>query len=123
MAIVYICYVIYFVAVAEFVEQNDETSDCEMPDYTVDEDYGTLSAIQLVRRRGQENFMTDRLLATLDYAKISSRKAVHLLIATVESLGLSADNYSLNHTTIHNMRTEYRVRESEEIAADFRDNV
>lgn len=59
----------------------------------------------------------------MDMAKISSRMAVHLLIAVAEALGHRVELFALNHTTIHNLRADYRLRHSQEVVEDFSDNV
>lgn len=117
----------YYAASTEYVGESDDESNLEMPSLdSIDDDddfidYTAKSTSPA--KRGRVNFITDRLLAALDMAKVSSRMAMHILVATAEALGHRVEQFALNHRTIHNMRHEYRFKQFDEIATDFNDNV
>lgn len=113
-----------YVAVTEFEDENYDDDNLELPSLEmIDDDYGSAKKSKSDAKRGRMNFITDRLLAALDKAKVSSRMAVHLLFAAAEAFGYRLEKYALNHKTIHLMRREHRLRQSEQIAKDFTDNV
>lgn len=74
-------------------------------------------------KRGRKQFLTARLVAALDNAKVSDGMAVHILIAAIEALGHRVEEYAINRSTIHRLRQENRSREFKEISATFSDNV
>lgn len=121
------CLFQYYAASTDCVDESDDDSNLEMPSMdSIDDDddfidYTAKSTSPA--KRGRTNFITDRLLAVLDMAKISSRMAVHILVAAAEALGHRVEQFALNHSTIHNMRHEYRFKRFDEIATDFNDNV
>ncbi len=51
-----------------------------------------------IKHRGRISFINQRLVSALDNAKVSDTNAVHILIATLESLGLDVNNYIINRT-------------------------
>lgn len=75
------------------------------------------------KKRGRKQFLTARLVAALDNAKVSDGMAVHILIAAIEALGHRVEEYAINRSTIHRLRQENRSREFEEIESGFSDNV
>lgn len=76
-----------------------------------------------VVKRGRKQFITARLVAALDNAKVSDGMAVHILIAAIEALGHRVEEYAINRSTLHRMRQENRLRGMEEVSSDFSDNV
>lgn len=76
-----------------------------------------------VKKRGRKNFITSRLVAALDFAKVSDGMAAHILIAAAEAFGLHLEELVINRSSIHRIRQEYRLRESKEILNSFSDNV
>lgn len=56
------------------------------------------------RKRGRKSFITARLVAALDNAKVSSGMAVHILIAAAEALGHRVEELVINRSTIHRLR-------------------
>lgn len=76
-----------------------------------------------VPKRGRKNFVTARLVAALDNAKLSDGMAVHILVAAIEALGLRVEEYAINRSTLYRLRHENRLREFNEISAGFSDNV
>ena len=73
------------------------------------------------RKRGHRKLLTPKLAAALDKCKISDRDAVHILIATTEALGHTADDFVINRTSIRNFRTKIREERAMEIKTHFRD--
>lgn len=106
------------------MECNDEgdISDISSNEMHNDETHVT-SKSNHGQKRGRKNFLTARLLAALDNAKVSDGMAVHILIAAGEAFGLRVEELAINRSTIHRLRQENRLRESEEISANFTDNV
>lgn len=84
---------------------------------------GGESSSKSVKKRGRKQFVTARLVAALDNAKVSDGMAVHILIAAIEALGQRVEEYAINRSTIHRVRKENRLREFKEISAGFSDNV
>lgn len=76
-----------------------------------------------VSKRGRKTFITSRLCSALDNAKLSDGMAIHILIAAAEALGHRVEELALNRSTLRRMREENRMNESNEIQADFTDNV
>lgn len=106
--------------------------DAELPeledfeeDYSADEDAleepGPSS--RPAKKRGRKNFITARLVAALDNAKVSDGMAVHILVAAAEALGHRVEELVINRSSIHRIRQENRLRESNEISSAFNDNV
>lgn len=81
------------------------------------------SGAQSITKHGRKQFVTPRLVAALDNAKVSDGMAVHILIATIESLGHRVEEYTISRSTIYRSRQENRLREFTEISAEFSDNV
>lgn len=57
--------------------------------------------------RGSKDCITARL-AALDVAKVSDRKAVHILTATAEAFGVDLNSLILNRNSVRNARRKYR---------------
>lgn len=74
---------------------------------------------KLVQIRGKNNFITDKLSAALDRCKISDRDAVHILLATAQSLGVNTDALIINRTSIKCTRERFRKERMEKIRNDF----
>lgn len=107
---------------------DSEGKDSDADDSTNDEDesYAAADSFEsagIGGRRGSKHFITPRILSALDNAKISSGSAIHILIATAESLGHRVDELVVNRSTLHRMRKKHRERETEKIHADFIDSV
>lgn len=75
------------------------------------------------KKRGRKSFMTARLAAALDNAKVSDGMAVHILIAAAEALGHRVEDLIVNRSSIHRFRQENRSKESTEISTAFSDSV
>lgn len=66
---------------------------------------------------------TDRLLASLDKWKITDRGAMHLITATVVSLGQNIENFVLNRESLRVARCKYRELLAEKKQNDFHVNI
>lgn len=130
------------VNVMEWSELIDsDENDMNEPDFDANEtfDYGTdLESMPFlgndsfetndrstgsVAKRGRKQFITARLAAALDNAKVSDGMAVHILIAAIEALGHRVEEYAINRSTLHRIRQENRLRGFEGVSSDFSDNV
>lgn len=113
----------------EWIDSNDyydETYDVSAidgneatMDYGTEPDLETNSSTASASKRGRKNFMTSRLVAALDNAKVSDGMAVHIMIAAAEALGQRVDELVINRSSIHRLRKENRRMESKEIATNF----
>lgn len=112
-----------FLDISEFVENVDEvtTEEYEYNNLTIENDIASEFVSQ--RKRGRKQFITNRLLAALDNAKVSDGMAVHILIAAAEGLGHDVEDLAINRTTIHRLRQENRLKTSSKITASLTDNV
>lgn len=84
--------------------------------------------------RGNIHFIDDRMLASLDKCKISTRDAMHLITATAAALlraiegvnptstAIKLDALVLNRTTIQAMRRDYRRKQAQQILESFNVN-
>lgn len=102
----------------ETTNDGNETIEFEMEPEEIDQSNSTS-----VAKRGRKCFITTRLVAALDNAKVSDGMAVHILVAAAEALGQRVEELVINRSSIHRLRKENRLRESREIAAGFSDNV
>lgn len=80
---------------------------------------------------GTVNFIDDRMLASMDKCKLSTRDAMHIVSATANAIlnkvqdvfpavtPIKLENLVLNRTTLHLMRREYRRRQAKQIIDDF----
>lgn len=110
--------------VSQLMVWSDEDSVTNLPINTTTIEKENLStSTALGRKRGRKSFITARLVAALDNAKVSSGMAVHILIAAAEALGHRVEELVINRSTIHRLRQENRIKESKEISSGFTDNV
>lgn len=84
--------------------------------------------------RGTINFIDDRMLASMDKCKLSTRDAMHIVTATAAALiqklqdspnpapSIHLKDLVLNRTTIHSMRREYRKRQANKIINEINVN-
>lgn len=85
------------------------------------------------RSRGRHHWISPRLTATLDKAKVSCSDAVHILIAcandlitlmnNVEQPVTSVGELVINYSTIYQLRKENRKQEAEKAEAEFIETV
>lgn len=74
-------------------------------------------------KRGRKDFITQKLVGTLDRCQLSIRDSVYILQATVEALGLNIDEYPINKSSIQRIRTKKRKERAESIKIDFNNDV
>ena len=65
----------------------DDANNIPINAPNMDEKKNTTSNDVSDRKRGRKTFITPRLVAALDNAKVSDGMAVHILIAAAEALG------------------------------------
>lgn len=71
------------------------------------------------RIRGNKKFIDDRMLACMDKCKISTRNAIHFIIAIASALGHDVKELVINRTTLESMRKDYRCRQARAILENF----
>lgn len=74
-------------------------------------------------KRGRKDFITPKLVATLDRCQLSIRDSVYIIQSVVEALGLTCDDYPINKSSIQRIRTQMRKDRAESIKSDFENNV
>ncbi|KAE9528104.1 hypothetical protein AGLY_012526 [Aphis glycines] len=72
------------------------------------------------RKRGRQNIMNSEIVTALDRTKVSDRNAVHILIATAQSLGCNANNIAINRSIIRRNRVFLRQKVSDDIKVSFK---
>lgn len=74
-------------------------------------------------KRGRKDFVTPKLVSSLDRCQLSIRDSVYILQATVEALGLNFEDFPINKSSIQRVRTRIRKERAENIKTDFQNNV
>lgn len=74
-------------------------------------------------KRGRKNFLTSRVLSSLDKWQISNNAAMHLISAVVEALGHDVDEYAFNTRTLQRLREDNRKKISESAKKSCKDLV
>lgn len=92
-------------------------------DDTAEPNINAVNATNAMQKRGCKSFLTPRLASALDHAKLTDGMAVHVLIACANALNHCVDELVINRSTINRFRRENRRKESENIQAEFIDNV
>lgn len=87
--------------------------------------------IPQTQSRGTIHFIDDRMLASMDKCKLSTRQAMHIVTATAAAIlnivkddstastAINLKDLVLNRTTIHSMRRDYRRRQAKRIIDEF----
>lgn len=74
-------------------------------------------------KRGQQSFITARIVAALDKAKVSDGDAIHILIAVAESFAklydFNLNDLIINRTSLRSLRSKNRAAEAEAIRIEF----
>ncbi|KAL4714691.1 hypothetical protein ACJJTC_012608 [Scirpophaga incertulas] len=70
--------------------------------------------IKLTVQRGRKNFVTPKLVATLDRCQLSTRDSVYVLQAAIEALGLNSADYPVK-SSIQRIRTKARKQLEREL--------
>lgn len=74
------------------------------------------------RKRGRKNIFDKRLSASLDFAKLSDRKATVVLTSTLKSAGTDPSEYNINSSSIRRQRMKQRQRVAESLKKEFNPN-
>lgn len=82
----------------------------------------SVSSFVNTTKRGRKDFITCKLVATLDRCQLSIRDSVYIIQAVLETLDLSCDNYVINKSSIQRRRTEIRRVIVESIKSNFQNN-
>ncbi|GBP23163.1 hypothetical protein EVAR_82326_1 [Eumeta japonica] len=67
------------------------------------------------RKRGRKNIFDERLSASLDFAKLSDRKATVVLTSTLKSAGTDPSKYNINSSSVRRQRMKQRKRVAESL--------
>lgn len=71
----------------------------------------------------RKDFISEKLVATLDRCHLSIRSAVFVIEATIEALGYNTDEFPISKSTIQRLRTEQRKKRAESIKVNFQNKV
>ncbi|GBP66234.1 hypothetical protein EVAR_85604_1 [Eumeta japonica] len=74
------------------------------------------------RKRGRKNIFDERLSASLDFAKLSDRKATVVLTSTLKSAGTDPSKYNINSSSVRRQRMKQRKRVAESLKKEFQPN-
>ncbi|CAH0562819.1 unnamed protein product [Brassicogethes aeneus] len=74
------------------------------------------------RKRGRKNIFDERLSASLDYAKLSDRKAAVVLTSMLKSTGTNPSEFNINSSSIRRQRIKQRQRVAESLKKEFNPN-
>lgn len=74
------------------------------------------------RKRGRKNIFDERLSASLDFAKLSDRKATVVLTSTLKSVGTDPSEYNINSSSIRRQRMKQRQSIAESLKKEFNPN-
>lgn len=109
----------------ESFDDENETLNCTFESNDANDEAGNSNFTSNIptKKRGRTGFMTARLAAALDNAKVSDGMAVHILIAAAEALGHRVEDLIINRSSIHRFRQENRSKESKEISNAFSSDV
>lgn len=69
---------------------------------------------------GMKNFITEKLVATLDKCKISDRDCVRIIIATAQALNHDVKKLVISKTSIRNCRKKYRSQIARKLTNEFK---
>ncbi|CAH2101755.1 unnamed protein product [Euphydryas editha] len=69
-----------------------------------------------------ENIFDERLSASLDFAKLSDRKATVVLTSTLKSAGTDPSEYNINSSSTCRQRMKQRQRVAESLKKEFNPN-
>lgn len=87
------------------------------------DDTVSVESERTIVRRGTINFITPRLVAALDNAKLSTGMSIHIMIAVAEALGHDVSTLIINRTSVNEKRAAYRKEHFQEIQEKFFENV
>ena len=99
----------------------ENSSQDEDEEYTIDPSKPSTSRISSARKKVK--LMDDRLLASLDVAKVSDRSASLIMIPTVKNLGHDPDEFNVSYSSIRRARQKFRKDISEALKAELKNDV
>lgn len=111
------------VVVQQTNSENSSEGDDHNIDPNVDADIEMQDTTQPIAKRGRKKWITPRLTAALDAGKVTDAKAVHILIAAAEALGVDVSELIINHTSLYELRRKYRKLEMEKNQEELINNV
>lgn len=95
-------------------EMDDNDVSCHFPESTQSQD---------AAKRGSKNFITPKLVASLDRCQLSVRDSVYILHAVIEALGLNTAEFVINKSSIHRIRKNNRKKSAESIKVAFQNDI
>lgn len=87
---------------------DDEGQLAEIDSDELQDNFQQTSTGNVGKKRKMKNFITPKLVATLDKCKVSDRDAVRILIGTAEALGHDLSQLAISKSTIRNCRKQIR---------------
>lgn len=108
---------------SEVVEEEYESSDSETNDELKNEENVSNDVRTVESCKNRKHFITSRLVAALDNAKVSDGMAVHILIATAKALGHRCEDLVISRSSIRRQRLIDRKKISDNIQENFTDEV
>ncbi|GBM07146.1 hypothetical protein AVEN_15403-1 [Araneus ventricosus] len=95
-------------------ESNDIDISCHFPDNAQNQD---------VLKRDTKNFITPKLVASLDRCQLSVRDSVYIIHAVLEALGHNTEEFIINKSSIHRIRQIKRKESNESIKVAFENDI
>ncbi|GBN07368.1 hypothetical protein AVEN_182102-1 [Araneus ventricosus] len=89
----------------------------DFPTLTESSEPGTSKSVM------RKEFITPKLVVSLDGCQLSMRDSVFILEATIDALGCSIDEFPTSKSSIQRIRTEKRKERAENIKIDFQNKV
>lgn len=105
----------------QYVDHNDDYEQDNLMVVDVDDSEFVINRHNNKKKK-KIDFINERIVAALDAAKISDYKAMHLLAAVIESLGLKLDDFVLSRCTLNRFRKKNRITTANDIKANFKVN-
>ena len=75
---------------------------------------------RVIKKRGRKNVLTPNLVATLDTAKVSVRKATAVVSASASAMGISTANINVNKSSLHRAKTRLRKENAQTVKDNFK---
>lgn len=112
-------------SIYEPIDDECDTTDFDEDDLTSMGEAGcsSLNVSKAAEIKGRQTYMTSRLAAALDNAKVSDGMATHILIAAAEALGHRIEELVISRSSVQRSRKENRFVQSRDISTSFVDNV
>lgn len=105
----------------QYVDHNDDNEQDNSMVVDVDDSEFVINRNNNKKKK-KIDFINERIVAALDAAKISDYKAMHLLAAVIEGLGLKLDDFVLSRCTLTRLRKKNRITTANDIKANFKVN-